>query len=57
LSLGYNFAVTIFGGFAPFIATSLIAYSGSNLAPTYYVIVANFISLIAVGLLARRASK
>jgi MHS family proline/betaine transporter-like MFS transporter len=56
LSLGYNFAVTIFGGFAPFIATMLIAYTGSNLAPTYYVIVANCISLIALGLLARRVS-
>src|SRR5690606_18745508 len=36
LSLSYNFAVTVFGGFAPFIITWLIATTGSNLAPSYY---------------------
>jgi MHS family proline/betaine transporter-like MFS transporter len=30
--------VTIFGGFAPFIATWPIAFTGSNLAPAFYVI-------------------
>jgi len=57
LSLAYNFAVTIFGGFAPFIATSLIAWSGSNLAPTYYVIAANAVSLLAVALLINRSNE
>jgi MHS family proline/betaine transporter-like MFS transporter len=54
LSLSYNFAVTIFGGFAPFIATSLIAWTGSSLAPTGYVIAANLISLLAIALFTGR---
>jgi MFS transporter, MHS family, proline/betaine transporter len=48
LSIGYNFAVTIFGGFAPFIATWLIAATGSKLAPTFYVVAANAISFAVV---------
>jgi MHS family proline/betaine transporter-like MFS transporter len=38
LSIGYNSAVTIFGGFAPFIATWLIRETGDPLAPAFYVI-------------------
>jgi len=45
LSIAYNFAVTIFGGFAPFIATWLIAQTGSSLAPAWYVMAAAAISL------------
>jgi MFS transporter, MHS family, proline/betaine transporter len=45
LSVAYNFAVTIFGGFAPFLITWLIARTGSNMAPALYVIVAAAISL------------
>jgi hypothetical protein len=37
LSIGYNIAVAVFGGFAPFIATWLIGVTGSNLAPSYYL--------------------
>ncbi|WP_137389083.1 MFS transporter [Rhodoligotrophos defluvii] len=36
-SIAYNLAVTIFGGFAPFIATWLIASTGSSLSPAAYV--------------------
>ncbi|KPW48156.1 Prolidase [Pseudomonas syringae pv. broussonetiae] len=39
LSVAYNFAVTIFGGFATFTITWLIASTGSNLAPAFYIIV------------------
>jgi MHS family proline/betaine transporter-like MFS transporter len=46
LSVAYNFAVTIFGGFAPFLITWLIARTGSNMAPAIYVIVAAAISLV-----------
>lgn len=46
LSVAYNFAVTIFGGFASFIITWLIAKTGSDMAPAIYVIVAAAISLI-----------
>jgi MHS family proline/betaine transporter-like MFS transporter len=45
LSVAYNFAVTIFGGFAPFFITWLIASTGSNMAPAIYVTIAAAISL------------
>jgi MHS family proline/betaine transporter-like MFS transporter len=48
LSLAYNLAVCIFGGFAPFIATALIAWSGNSLAPTFYVIAASLLSFCAI---------
>ncbi len=57
LSLAYNFAVAIFGGFAPFIATVLIAWTGSKLAPTYYIIAANMVSLLAVALMINRTGQ
>ena len=37
ISIAYNFAVTLFGGFASFIATWLIGVTGSTLAPVWYV--------------------
>ena len=48
MSLGYNIAVTIFGGFAPFIIAWLISVSGNKLAPSFYVIFAAVISLISL---------
>lgn len=48
LSIAYNFAVTIFGGFAPFIATALIAWTGNPLAPAWYVVFAAAASLLAL---------
>jgi MFS transporter, MHS family, proline/betaine transporter len=46
LSIPYNIAVAIFGGFAPFIATFLIELSGSKQAPAGYVIVAAIVTLV-----------
>jgi MHS family proline/betaine transporter-like MFS transporter len=40
LSIGYNIAVAIFGGFAPFIATWLVGATGSPYAPAVYLIAA-----------------
>jgi len=40
MSTGYSLAVAVFGGFAPFIATWLIAATGSPLSPIYYLIAA-----------------
>jgi MHS family proline/betaine transporter-like MFS transporter len=51
MSIAYNGAVTIFGGFAPFIATWLIAQTGNNLAPAYYVVGAALVSLLALMLM------
>ena len=48
LSIGYNIAVAVFGGFAPFIATWLIGVTGSNLAPSYYLIAAATITFLVV---------
>jgi MFS transporter, MHS family, proline/betaine transporter len=45
ISVAYNFAVTIFGGFTPFVTTWLIARSGSALAPAWYVMFAAALSL------------
>jgi metabolite-proton symporter len=44
LSVGYNIAVAIFGGFAPFIATFLVHETGSNYAPAFYVIAAAIVT-------------
>jgi MHS family proline/betaine transporter-like MFS transporter len=46
MSTTYSLAVAIFGGFAPFIATWLIAETGSPMAPTYYVIAAAIVTTI-----------
>jgi MHS family proline/betaine transporter-like MFS transporter len=54
LSIGYNFAVTVFGGFAPFITTWLIARTGSSLAPAWYVMFATSLSIVALARLRPR---
>jgi len=46
LSIGYNIAVAIFGGFAPFIATFLVHETGSNTAPAIYVIAAAIVTVV-----------
>ena len=48
LSIGYNIAVAIFGGFAPFIATWLIRATGSSLAPAFYLIAAAAITFLVL---------
>ncbi|WP_175772419.1 MFS transporter [Paraburkholderia phenazinium] len=48
MSLAYNIAVTIFGGFGPFIITWLIGATGSKVAPSFYMMFAAVISLIAL---------
>ncbi|HZS83547.1 MAG TPA: MFS transporter [Stellaceae bacterium] len=44
LSIGYNIAVAVFGGFAPFISTWLIGVTGFNLAPGFYLTAAAIIT-------------
>ena len=48
MSIAYNLAVTIFGGFAPFIITWLIQATGSKLAPSFYLMGAAVLSMIAL---------
>lgn len=38
VGLVYNCAVTLFGGFAPLIATGLVAHTGNPISPAWYVI-------------------
>lgn len=55
LSIGYNGAVMIFGGFAPFIATWLIRTTGALTAPSFYVMACAFVSLMVILRLTDRA--
>jgi len=48
LSIGYNIAVAVFGGFAPFIATWLIKVTGNNLSPAYYLMAAAVVTFVVV---------
>ncbi|HEV3425151.1 MAG TPA: MFS transporter [Paraburkholderia sp.] len=48
MSLAYNIAVTIFGGFGPFIITWLIGATGSKVAPSFYTMFAAVVSLMAL---------
>ena len=57
MSAGYSLAVALFGGFAPFIATWLIARTGSPLSPTWYVIGAAVISTLVILRLPETAHK
>jgi MHS family proline/betaine transporter-like MFS transporter len=40
VSIGYNASVMMFGGTAPFIATFLIDRTGSDVAPSFYLVAA-----------------
>ena len=47
MSMAYNVAVMIFGGFAQFIVTWLIKVTGSPMSPAYYVMFGVTLGLIA----------
>jgi MFS transporter, MHS family, proline/betaine transporter len=48
LSVSYSFGVAIFGGFAPFINAWLIETTGTKVAPSFYLMFAAVISLLAL---------
>lgn len=48
LTTGYNLQSMIFGGFAPFIAASLIAITGAPLSIAFFIMAAALLSAIAV---------
>lgn len=50
LSLTYNFAAVVFGGFAPAVLTFLTESTHNTMAPALYVVAAAAVSLIALGL-------
>jgi MHS family proline/betaine transporter-like MFS transporter len=47
-SLSYSLSVTVFGGFAPLIATWLIATTGNPLSPSFYLIFTALLSMLAL---------
>jgi MFS transporter, MHS family, proline/betaine transporter len=49
-AVSFNLSNALFGGTAPFMATLLIAATGNNLAPAWYLVGAAAISLVAVAL-------
>lgn len=55
IGIAYNLAVMIFGGFAPFFVTWLIATSGSPIAPSYYVMFGAAVGIVGSCLLVERA--
>lgn len=55
MTTGYALSVAIFGGFAPYIATWLIAKTGSPISPVYYVIAAAIVSTIVIARLKETA--
>ncbi|MFG2789597.1 MFS transporter [Streptomyces sp. NPDC048419] len=48
LSIGYNVAVSVFGGTTPFVITALISATGNELMPAFYVMAASVVGVIAV---------
>ncbi|MBN3725598.1 MFS transporter [Burkholderia sp. Ac-20379] len=55
-AITYNLAYTIFGGTAPLVATWLIATTGTNLSPAYYLIAIAILAIVG-GLALRETSK
>jgi len=55
ISLSFSISVTIFGGFAPFFATWLVAETGDPLSPSYYLMATALFSIIALMVIQRRA--
>lgn len=48
ISFSYSMSVTVFGGFAPFVATWSIAQTGDPLSPAYYLMATALLSIIAL---------
>jgi MHS family proline/betaine transporter-like MFS transporter len=48
MAVGYNVGTTLFGGFTPLAVASLIALTGNNLAPGFYLMIAAIISLFTL---------
>jgi MHS family proline/betaine transporter-like MFS transporter len=57
MALAFSISVTIFGGFAPFFATWLIAKTGDPLSPSYYLMATAFMSVVALMAIERRSKR
>jgi len=56
LSIGYGMSVTLFGGFAPLIATWLIEATKKPVAPAFFLIFAAIVSTITIALMKDRTN-
>ena len=54
IAFSFSASVTIFGGFAPFVATWLIAQTGDPLSPSYYLMATALLSIVALMVTLRR---
>jgi MHS family proline/betaine transporter-like MFS transporter len=54
IAFSYSISVTIFGGFAPFVATWLIAQTGDPLSPSFYLMATALLSVVALLAIQRR---
>jgi MHS family proline/betaine transporter-like MFS transporter len=57
IAFSYSISVTIFGGFAPFFATWLIAQTRDPLSPSFYLIASALLSVIALLAIQRRSAR
>ena len=56
IAFSYSVSVTIFGGFAPFVATWLIAQTGDPLSTSFYLMATALLSVIALVAIQRRVA-
>ena len=54
VAFSYSISVTVFGGFAPLVATWLIAATGDALSPAYYLMATALVSIVALMAIRRR---
>jgi MHS family proline/betaine transporter-like MFS transporter len=57
VSLTYNFAAVVFGGFAPAVLTFLTESTHNIMAPAFYVVAAAAVSLVALAFVPRGAAE
>jgi MFS transporter, MHS family, proline/betaine transporter len=57
IAFSYSLSVTIFGGFAPFVATWLIASTGDPLSPSFYLMASALLSVISLVAIQRRGGR
>jgi MHS family proline/betaine transporter-like MFS transporter len=57
IAFSYSISVTVFGGFAPFVATWLIAATGDPLSPSFYLMASALISVVALVAIQRRGAR
>ena len=57
VAFSYSVSVTVFGGFAPFVATWLIAATGNPLSPSFYLMGSALLSIISLLAIQRKAGR